>query len=271
MSRGGGVHIRALSGLAEYAAALDLQEATWGEGFSERVPTSLMKVAQRTGGVASGAFSDAGTLVGFVFGITGVREGRPVHWSDMLAVAPTHRGRGIGQALKRHQRDAVRVHGVRHMYWTADPLEAGNAHLNLNRLGAEAVEYLPDFYGPSDSPLHAGLGTDRVLVRWALDAGPPTSPPSWDPDGLPAALGVRDVAAGGVPRPGRVATVQGPAFRVPIPARIQEVKAHDVEVARAWRQATRSVLEPELARGGRVDAVAHRGALAWLRVRRPGG
>lgn len=267
------MEIRELATLAEYRDAVALQEATWGPGFSERVPVSIMKVARALGGVAAGAFDADGRLVGFVFGITGLRDGEVVHWSDMLAVATEARGRGIGRALKRHQREVVTRLGVDRMYWTVDPLEAGNNHLNMNVLGARAVAYHRDFYGPSDSPLHAGLGTDRFEIRWDLSdaAGvgdAPTGADSvWEPDGLPAALSPAATASGEPLRPGVSGAVEGPDFRVAIPARIQALKARDPEVARAWREATRSVLEPAMARGAVVDAVARRGDVAWLRVR----
>lgn len=260
------VDIRPLGGLDEFAAAVALQEATWGAGFSERVPTSLMKVAQRTGGVASGAFDPGGVLVGFVFGIAGLRDGELVHWSDMLAVDRRHRGRGLGRALKLHQRERVRAIGVSRMYWTADPLEAGNAHLNLNRLGARAIEYRRDFYGDSDSPLHQGLGTDRFVLSWSLEEDPPPAAPEWRPESLPAALEAGGGGGPELPRPGAVTTALDPPFRVALPAEIQEMKRRDPELAREWRRATRAVLEPALQRGCLVDAVAGRAGVAWLRV-----
>ena len=54
------------------------------------------------------------------------------------------------------------------MEWTFDPLEIKNAHLNIARLGAIARHYLPDFYGPSTSPLQGGLPTDRLVAEWWL-------------------------------------------------------------------------------------------------------
>ncbi|TVP76623.1 MAG: GNAT family N-acetyltransferase, partial [Gemmatimonadales bacterium] len=153
-------HIRPLAGRAEMEACVVLQEAVWGAGFRERVPAAILGVARRLGGVVTGAFR-GDELVGFVFGLTGIREGRPVHWSDMLAVRAEARGRGLGIALKEAQRDELLSRGVRVMEWTFDPLVARNAHLNLNRLGAAGVEYVVDAYGDSDSPLHRGIGTDR--------------------------------------------------------------------------------------------------------------
>src|SRR5690606_28979184 len=108
-----------------------------------------------------------------VFGLTGLEHGRLVHWSHMLAVRPEWRDLGVGTRLKAYQREAVARLGVEVIYWSFDPLMARNAHLNLNRLGARVAEYVEDMYGATGSTLHAGLGTDRLVVVWpALGAWP---------------------------------------------------------------------------------------------------
>ena len=53
-------------------------------------------IANRLGGLAAGAFDEAGDLQGFVFGLTGVMDGKLVHWSDMLAVRDGGKGPGSG-------------------------------------------------------------------------------------------------------------------------------------------------------------------------------
>src|SRR6266702_3327183 len=83
-----GLHIRHLSTHEDFVGCVALQEETWGADFSERVPAAILKVSQRLGGVTAGAFDARDQLVGFVFGMTGVENGRLVHWSDMLAVRP---------------------------------------------------------------------------------------------------------------------------------------------------------------------------------------
>src|SRR5205085_3600896 len=137
--------------------------ATWGESFAEAVPGSILKICQKVGGVAAGAFEVGGEerLLGFVFGLTGVRHGRLAHWSHMLAVLPEARDLGLGTRLKLYQRDLLLPLGVESVLWTFDPLEARNAHLNLNRLGAEVLEYVEDMYaGELGSELSKGIGTD---------------------------------------------------------------------------------------------------------------
>jgi predicted GNAT superfamily acetyltransferase len=38
------------------------------------------------------------------------------------------------------------------------------------RLGAVARRYIPDCYGITNSPLHAGLPTDRLVAEWWLNS-----------------------------------------------------------------------------------------------------
>lgn len=281
------VSVRSLEELEEFEAAVAFQEAIWGTGFSERVPRSLMKVTRRLGGVVAGAFDATGRMVGFVYGMTGPETppptGRPggggpgpgpvVHWSDILAVAPEWRNRGVGRRLKLFQRERLRDMGVTRMYWTYDPLESRNAWLNLSRLGAEAVEYVPDMYGRSDSPLHRGLGTDRFVVRWALDAPAPGPAGEEVPPGLPRAFAVdtagpdpRPVEGGGGASPGSGAPAgagspSGPVL-VPIPADIQGLRDRDPELAGRWRAATRKVLLPRLRQGWRIRRVVREPVLS---------
>ena len=41
------------------------------------------------------------------------------------------------------------------MTWTFDPLVSRNARFNLTKLGAHAVEYLPDFYGAMEDGINS--------------------------------------------------------------------------------------------------------------------
>ncbi|MFQ5824711.1 MAG: hypothetical protein ACE5JB_11690 [bacterium] len=161
--------LRQLHTHEEYEACIALQKEAWGENFSECVPAAILMVAQKIGGVTAGAFDANGKLLGFVFGLTGVKEGRLVHWSHMLAVRKGNRGQGIGRRLKLYQRERLLELGIEIAYWTYDPLVARNAHLNLNKLGTRIQEYVPDMYlDDSGSDLHRGIGMDRFIVEWPI-------------------------------------------------------------------------------------------------------
>jgi predicted GNAT superfamily acetyltransferase len=312
---GDGAVLRRLASQEDYAACVELQRQTWGRRFGELVPASILKVSQRVGGVAAGAFDPAGQLLGFVWGLSGIRPGsapdpsvpagpggsvgsagpaspgglagpgdsagpagsdgsgpgtrggtpadgheksadagahrpRIVHWSHMLAVSPEARDRGLGTRLKLYQRELLLPLGVEVVEWTYDPLEARNAHLNLNHLGAEVAEYVPDMYrGEVGSELWRGLGTDRFVVAWRI-AGPRAAAAH---AGEPAAA-ARFAAAPAAGEDDGPALPEAPRVRVEIAADIQALKAAQPERARAWRRRTRHAFTTYMERGWRVEA-----------------
>jgi chorismate synthase len=257
---GGGISplvIRPLESEGELLACTTLQEEIWGEGFKDLVPASILYVAQKVGGVAAGAFTEDGALAGFVFGLTGVRDGRLTHWSHMLGVRKEFRGRGIGRLLKRFQRDHLLDRGITEMYWTFDPLVAANAHFNLNVLGVRVVEYVPEMYGNTGSALH-DFGTDRLVVRWAFGGGHGTGPAP-DPEGFREAPLLNSGAAGENPegRGGMEGTLSKTRrVRVEIPGDIFRVQREDPREAREWRAATRRAIMTALQRGFEVRALS---------------
>jgi predicted GNAT superfamily acetyltransferase len=232
------IELRALKTHADYAACVQLQRETWGMDYADCVPASVLKVSQLVGGVSGGAFSADGRLVGFVYGLTGVREGRMIHWSHMLAVAADYRNHGVGRRLKEYQREVLRGHGVEMMYWTFDPLVARNAHLNINRLGTRVQEYVPDMYGATGSDLHA-FGTDRFVVSWPVSG-----------EAHEASAGGR-VPAGGTVEGGLVGAeaADTDVLRIEIPA---DVETMAVTEAQGWREATRPAFVRLLGEGYRV-------------------
>ena len=261
----------------EYAACMQLQKETWGEGFTERVPATILRIAQYVGGVTAGAFAADGRMLGFVFGMTGVRDGRLVHWSDLLAVRPDARDRGLGTRLKRYQRELLLPLGVEAMYWTFDPLVARNAHLNLNHLGARVTEYVRDMYGPdTGSATHAALGTDRFIVRWDLRAADGAGGPGRGTGGDDDASG--SASAPVVNAPGHATDVpvdgelvDAPAVRVEVPHDVTQLVAEAPDVARRWRETTRRAFVSYLGRGYRVVAFerGRDGARAFYRLASP--
>jgi predicted GNAT superfamily acetyltransferase len=237
----GDLTIRDLATLDELEECLALQRLTWGEDFQELVAPTLLMVAQKIGGVVAGAFGDSTDLVGFVFGLTGVRAGVLSHWSHMLAVRDDLRDQGIGRQLKLYQRQRLRDLGVRHIFWTFDPLVARNAHLNLNRLGARVVEYVPDMYGRRLSRLDSTIGSDRFVVQWEISGAPAdneTRPPSSGPV----------VSASDLDAPAR-ALPDAAEVRVEIPEDIQSLKVSTPDRAVAWRDVTRRALVHYLQNG----------------------
>lgn len=253
--------IRMLDTLDEYRACARLQTATWGQDFVEKVPPLLMKVVRENGGLVGGALDSDGGLLGFVFGLVGLDGSSPYHWSHMLAVRSSARGHGIGRGLKLFQRRVVLGQGVKEIFWSYDPLVARNAHLNFNRLGVVADRYVPNMYGEeTGSPLHEGLGTDRLVVRWQLESERVRRTvtgerrgPTVDARSAPAAVFRReDGSDGPIARDVRGERI----VRIEIPCEIQSVKRDVPKVARRWREATRRAFEELLGGGYRIDGLA---------------
>lgn len=238
------VTIRPFESHEDRARCVELQELTWGHDFTEKVPTAMLLVAQKTGGVCAGAFDERGTMLGFVFGVTGVKDGHLIHWSDMLALRPEARGTGLALALKEFQRDHCRRLGIRTIYWTFDPLVARNAHLNLNKLGARVDEYVVAMYGEAtNSPLQGDMPTDRYVVAWPVDPAQQALPLDALPSGLPLAVGEGA-------REGEL--VRAPAVGIRVPVDITALAASDLGAARQWRFATRRAFTHYLPRGYHV-------------------
>ncbi len=250
--------IRDLSTLEEYQECCEIQEETWGRGYSERVPAAILRVSQKIGGVTAGAFAESGRMVGFVFGMTGIRDGRLSHWSDMLAVREEARGHHLGDRLKHYQREKVREIGVEVMFWTFDPLVARNAHFNINRLGARPVEYVVDMYGSNTgSALHGKVPTDRIVIGWELDktytpiAG--VDAPRNGDESTPLVNPVSD----GAPR--LSLTDGAPSVRLQVPHDPSALRAGGEDRVLEWRYTVRDAFRHYLGRGYQVSRFVRRG------------
>jgi chorismate synthase len=162
------IRIRNAQTRADFDACVPLQRAAWGLSDLEITSAIQLIATVHAGGSLHLAETADGTPIGFAYAFPALRGGEPHLHSDMLSVLAEHRRQGVGLRLKRAQREDALARGITLITWTYDPLQARNAHLNLRRLGAEGTEFLENLYGITTSPLHHGLPTDRLLVRWDL-------------------------------------------------------------------------------------------------------
>lgn len=240
------VTVRELAGSREMVAASTLWDAIWFRADAgHEVDPALMVALSHAGGYLAAAFSGK-TLVGAALGFWGVPTDGTLH-SHITGVLPEHAGRGIGSAIKTHQRDWVLARGGTAITWTFDPLVSRNAHVNLNRLGARPESYLPDLYGDLDDDLNRGDPSDRLLVRWRLTQ--PPAPRSADPaaalvidrDGTPAVVDATAAADADADR--------STALTVAVPDDVTALRRTDPVTASRWRTAVRDALLPRLDRG----------------------
>jgi predicted GNAT superfamily acetyltransferase len=161
------ISYRRLTTLDEYAAVVELERIIWGPAYVEVVPVPILAVTVLRGGTLIGAF-DGERMVGFVYALAGLKDGRPTQWSHMLGVIDEFRNEGVGHQLKMLQRDRALALGLDLIEWTFDPMQALNAHLNFSKLGIVVQEYEVNVYGTSHSPLHGGNPTDRFVAEWNI-------------------------------------------------------------------------------------------------------
>jgi predicted GNAT superfamily acetyltransferase len=163
------IEVCPLRNVREMKICVALQKCIWGCSDLEVVPEEIFVVAAKAGGQVLAAFK-AEVAVGFAVAFVALSGSEVYLHSHMVCVLPEYQGRGVGRLLKLAQRDDAMTKGIDLIEWTFDPLQLKNAHFNIARLGAIVRNYLPDLYGRTSSPLHAGLPTDRLLAEWHLSS-----------------------------------------------------------------------------------------------------
>lgn len=234
----------------------DLFGLVWGR-TAEGVPMhseSLRSLAHAGGLVSTALDAATGEIVGAA--VLG-RDVPGACYSYLAAVRPDVTDRGIGLALKQHQRAWALAQDIDVMRWTFDPLVARNARFNLVKLGAVAGEYEPAFYGQMGDQLNGTDVGDRLVVTWELDSSRalraadglvddpmvPTDPTRTEagPDGEPALL-------------------HTPTDRwLRVPGEVVALRSSDPGQARAWRRMTAAWFQEAFADGLRAESISRSG------------
>jgi predicted GNAT superfamily acetyltransferase len=254
------MEIRELRTIDEFKQVVALERQIWGyTDEQDVVPVPIFIITVHRGGILLGAH-DKGELVGFAYSIPGFRDGKPLQWSHMLGVSEPYRSTGLGRRLKLEQRRRALVMGLDLIEWTYDPLQALNAHFNFVKLAAVVEDYEENVYGESSSVLHRGTATDRFVARWWIRdprvearLSADTAEPIHEFD----AAGARHV---NTTRPrgdwleptGADFFLTDSRLLVTIPTGFTEMQARDVDLARAWRAATREIFLTYFGRGYRA-------------------
>lgn len=168
-----GVTIRELTSVDDAFAASEVLSDVWG-GDHDAMPANVVRALAHSGNYVVGLFDDDG-MIGASIAFFGEPAARTMH-SHVTGILSGRRSRGLGRALKSHQREWALRRGVGHITWTFDPLVARNAHINLTVLGTRVTEYLVDHYGAMDDGVNRGDESDRLMVSWALAAPPAPTP-----------------------------------------------------------------------------------------------
>lgn len=172
--------IRECVSIDELDTCVRLQREVFGLPDLEISPRRHLIVSRQAGGWTLGAFVTQGgaeQLVGFVHHLVAVKENEIFGYSHMMAVAHEYQNQGVGAHLKWSQRKRAIEEGRSFIKWTWDPMQARNAHFNLNRLGVTATSYAENFYGtdyPASPALNdagtPGIDSDRLFANWQLQS-----------------------------------------------------------------------------------------------------
>jgi predicted GNAT superfamily acetyltransferase len=252
--------IKELRDLADLDELARLLQAVWKTTRSA-LEVDLLRALVLAGSYVAGAYEEA-RLVGGLVGFWGRQAGEWHLHSHVLGVLPAAQARGVGYALKQHQRRWCLERGVRTIRWTFDPLVVRNGYFNVSRLGADVTEYHVNLYGPMDDGINAGEDSDRAVVTWRLDS----------PRAAAAAVGKRPelLRSAPWPPPDRVLLDQeaaAPVLRAvtgsPVycraPTDIVGLRHCSPQLARLWRVAVRETLGRRIQEGWRVATVTRDG------------
>ncbi|GAA4219505.1 putative GNAT superfamily acetyltransferase [Streptosporangium album] len=253
-ARAAGVRVAELSELAGFEEVYRLFDDIWQpDPGNPPITVELMRALSHAGNYVAGAYR-GDRMVGASVAFLGAPAGQVLHSHVTGAVA----GRGVGFALKLHQRAWALDRGLERITWTYDPLVRRNAHFNLVKLGALPEEYLPSFYGAMGDAINAGDESDRVLAVWRLSEpqvvaavrGEPYRPEV--PPGAASGLAGRDDG----PVPGRR---DARVVLVATPPDVEALRRADPAAAGSWRRAVRDVLGGLMGEGARVTGFTGEG------------
>jgi predicted GNAT superfamily acetyltransferase len=171
------IQIRECTTIEEFDSCVALQKEAFGLPDLEISPRRHLIVTRQAGGWTLAAFA-GDRMIGFVHHLAAVRPDNVIYgYSHMMAVAKDYQNKGIGARLKWAQRDKALSEGRTFIKWTWDPMQARNAHFNLNRLGVTVDTYDENYYGTDyfadptqDAADRPGLQSDRLFARWDLNS-----------------------------------------------------------------------------------------------------
>ncbi len=262
------IEIKPITDAAGCTAVEQLQIDAWQmDDNLEVVPGHMLLTFHKNGGVLLGAFAGE-QLVGFVAGFVGLMaDGRFKHASHMMGIHPDFQGKGIGTRLKLAQRQAVQQQGLNLITWTYDPLEVGNARLNIHKLGAVCRTYIPNLYGEIEG-INAGLPTDRFQVDWHINSAHVANRLAGKDAGetaVPKHLILNPVGENGRP-PETSKSPSKTRHFVQIPTNIRALKPQDIPLAQVWRLHTRQLFTSPFAQNYTITDFILQGASAYYQL-----
>lgn len=231
------IEVRIVERMDELEQVTDLEIAIWGMDARFAVPGNIMSAMLHNGGLINAAF-DGDTMVGMAVAFPGFTpQGQHYLWSHMAGVLPAYQRQDIGFQLKCHQRAWALEAGYSEIRWTFDPLQRGNAHFNIGRLGAISRIYHVDLYGAMEDGINAGMPSDRLEAIWMLDDA--RVQPRMDTP-MPLSSGLLPLLNADGHAPVLHLSNSASALTIAIPASLTALRQRDPALVLDWRLAVRA-------------------------------
>lgn len=235
------ISLRTITSPEELALVTNLERIVWAD--DDPVPVNHYVAVVKNGGLVIGAFLNE-KLIGFQYSFPGFNGSSVYLCSHSMGIHPDYRRIGIGEKLKRKQREVALEKAYKHIEWTYDPLETVNGYLNLSKLGGICKKYIENCYGDMPDVLNAGMPSDRFLVEWRIVEEKAEVAHDVNETGdVPRLINVI-YDEQGFPVPESVHLDYGnnaELLYVPVPGNIQEIKIQRMSLALEWRMRTRDV------------------------------
>lgn len=231
------LEVMELHDLDDLRSVCELFNSIWGREDNPPVVPELLRALSHAGNYIAGVRIDGRLVAGSVAFLGQDDEGRLLH-SHITGVDPSLRGQGIGLRLKKHQQSWCAERGIGAITWTFDPLVRRNGRFNLTTLGAEAVAYVPDFYGVMVDAINRDDPTDRCVARWSVDADRRAEP---DVPGLIRSGAEVVLRVGADERP-ELSASSARVRLAQVPPDIVALRERDGSLSLAWRAACREAM-----------------------------
>jgi predicted GNAT superfamily acetyltransferase len=264
-ARAAGVQIDVLSSIEDMGSIESLLRRVWDDDRPQ-ISAHLLRALATEGSYVAGASRDR-ELVGASMAFL---AGRPadIHLhSHISGIAPGLQGRGLGYALKQHQRWWALTRGIPLVTWTFDPLVRRNAYFNLTKLGAEIIDFMPNFYGAMTDGINKEDESDRCHVAWTLGSAraiEAAAGRNLEADDRADAFVILEEGSDGAPV---VHRARGEPIAATIPQDIVALRRSDPGLARRWRIALRETFEAAFDAGFTATSMSKAGTYLLERRR----
>ncbi|WFR85230.1 GNAT family N-acetyltransferase [Arthrobacter sp. Y-9] len=256
-----GVTLRDEHDLERHREIEALLVSVWGMSpQGAPIPFDVLRGISHAGCNISTAYLPDGRVCGAAVALVTPDHGS---YSLIAGVAPGIGDKGVGFALKQHQRAWCLERGIETMSWTFDPLVSRNARFNLAKLGAHVTEYARNFYGIMDDEINAQDESDRLVAVWPLASEDSVACSEGRPRDveLPPAEDSTVLATG--PDGEAHLLRSGDTLWARAPRDIVALRTQNPDLAAAWRRELREVFESAFAADRTADGVTRDG---WYRL-----